>query len=60
MQNLELEITTAMYTEHDRHDDKLETQNVVRIMTTMASMTYMLYPGIGEIKNRTKQADLTL
>ena len=47
MQNLELEITTAMYTKHDRCHDKLETQNAVSIMTTTVSIMLMLHLGQG-------------
>ena len=48
MQNLELEITTAMYTEYDRCNDKLETQNAVIIMTITVSITSTLHLGVGK------------
>ena len=47
-QNLELEITTPMYIKHDRHVDKLETQNMVSIMKTTASITSMCHLGAGK------------
>ena len=46
-QNLELEIATAMYTKHDRCNDKLEMQNVVKIMTMKVSIMSTLHPGVG-------------
>ena len=48
MQSLELEITTAIYTKHDRCDDKLETQNAVSIMTTTVHIVSTLYLGVGK------------
>ena len=47
-----------MYTEHDRHNDRLEPQNRVSIMTITVSIMSTLHPGAG--KYRTEQNEMTL